>query len=184
MKILTIVGSLRPDSTTGLALGVASRAAEAAGAEVQTVELCTLSLPFCDGRADELSYGGDVTRFIEAVREADGLLIGSPNYHGSLSGVLKNALDLLGPEAVRDKLVGLVATARGEAGAMNTLNHLRHICRWMNGWVIPAEVSIPRAQESFDADGAVTVDGLEAQLATLGEELVRYAKLMGGGQRR
>ena len=112
MKILTIVGSLRPDSTTGLALGVASRAAEAAGAEVQTVELCTLSLPFCDGRADELSYGGDVTGFIEAVREADGLLIGSPNYHGSLSGVLKNALDLLGPEAVRDKLVGVVATAR------------------------------------------------------------------------
>ena len=112
------------------------------------------------------------------------MLIGSPNYHGSLSGVLKNALDLLGPEAVRDKLVGLVATARGEAGAMNTLNHLRHICRWMNGWVIPAEVSIPRAQESFDADGAVTVDGLEAQLTTLGEELVRYAKLMGGGQRR
>ena len=53
----------------------------------------------------------------------------------------------------------------------------------MNGWVIPAEVSIPRAQESFDADGAVTVDGLEAQLVTLGEELVRYAKLMGGGQR-
>ena len=143
-----------------------------------------MSLPFCDGRTDELSYGGDVTSFIEAVREADGLLIGSPNYHGSLSGVLKNALDLLGPEAVRDKLVGLVATARGEAGAMNTLNHLRHICRWMNGWVIPAEVSIPRAQESFDADGAVIVDGLEAQLATLGEELVRYAKLMGGGQRR
>ncbi len=108
------------------------------------------------------------------------MLIGSPNYHGSLSGVLKNALDLLGPEAVRDKLVGLVATARGDAGAMNTLNHLRHICRWMNGWVIPAEVSIPRAQESFGADGEVVAEGLEAQLVMLGEELVRYAKLMGG----
>ena len=64
MKILTIVGSLRSDSTTGLALGIASRAAEAAGAEVRTVELCTLNLPFCDGRADEMSYGGDVVSFI------------------------------------------------------------------------------------------------------------------------
>jgi NAD(P)H-dependent FMN reductase len=180
MKILTIVGSLRPDSTTGLALRVASRAAEAAGAEVVTIELGSLTLPFCDGRSDEMGYGGDVASFIGAVREADGLLIGSPNYHGSVAGALKNALDLLGPEAVRDKLVGLVATARGDAGAMNTLNHLRHICRWMNGWVIPAEVSIPRAQESFGPDGDVVADGLEEQLVNLGEELVRYAKLMGG----
>ena len=50
----------------------------------------------------------------------------------------------------------------------------------MNGWVIPAEVSIPRAQESFGADGEVVAEGLEAQLVMLGEELVRYAKLMGG----
>ena len=157
---------------------VVTQAAKAAGAQVETVHLGSLDLPFCDGRADEQTYGGGTAEFIRKVRAADGLLIGSPNYHGSVAGVLKNALDLLGPDAIRDKLVGLVATARGDAGAMNTLNHLRQICRWMNGWVIPAEVSIPRAYESFGQDGCVLEGALDLELQTLGTELVRYAGLM------
>ena len=178
MKILTLCGSIRSDSTTLAALRCAAGAAADAGAEVQTVHLGELELPFCDGRKDERTYGGDALKFIDAVEWADGLLIGSPNYHGSLTGVLKNALDLLGPDAIRDKLVGLLATARGEAGAMNTLNHTRHICRWMNGWVIPAEVSIPRSQEAFGADGSLKDLDLEKQLKSLGTELVRYANLI------
>ena len=180
MNILTICGSIRTDSTTAIALAVASESASGAGANVRTLQLGTLDLPFCDGRNDERSYGGDTTQFIDAVEWADGLLIGSPNYHGSLTGVLKNALDLLGPDAIRDKLVGLIATARGEAGAMNTLNHTRHICRWMNGWVIPAEVSMPRAQDAFAADGTVRDVELAVQLRALGTELVRYAQLIRG----
>jgi len=177
MKILTICGSLRPDSSTARALALAADAASAAGADVQTIHLGKLDLPFCDGRSDEQSYGGDVPAFIEAVRGADGLLIGSPNYHGSYAGVLKNALDLLGPDAIRDKLVGLLATARGDAGAMNTLNHMRHVCRWMNGWVIPAEVSIPRAHDALGGSDDLD-DALQAQLKMLGEELVRYVGLI------
>jgi len=179
MNVLTICGSLRADSTTAQALLVACAGARAAGAQTEVVYLDRLDLPFCDGRSDELTYGGGATEFIEKVRAADGLLIGSPNYHGSFAGVLKNALDLLGPDAIRDKLVGLVATARGDAGAMNTLNHLRHVCRWMNGWVIPAEVSIPRAHESFGPDGTVIDQKMEQELQKLGSELVRYAGLMG-----
>ena len=175
MKVFSISGSLRQDSSTAKALDIALLAAERAGATVQVVNLLELDLPFCDGRKDELTYGGDVVRFGEMVAQADGLIIGSPNYHGSITGVLKNALDLLGPDAIRDKLVGLVATARGEAGAMNTLNHMRHVCRWMNGWVIPAEVSIPRAHELLDEE----VDPhLRLQLESLGKELVRYSTLL------
>ena len=179
MKVVTICGSLRPDSTTARALMVASEAARVAGADIEVVHLGALNLPFCDGRADELSYGGGAEAFIRQVRSADGLLIGSPNYHGSIAGVLKNALDLLGPDAIRDKLVGLLATARGDAGAMNTLNHLRHVCRWMNGWVIPAEVSIPRAHEIIGSADDELPPGLDAELRKLGRELVRYASLMG-----
>ncbi len=177
MKVLTICGSLRDASSTARALEIAAESARSAGAEVETVHLGQLSLPFCDGRSDEYSYGGDVSRFIDMVRAADGLLIGSPNYHGSVAGVLKNALDLLGPDAIRDKLVGLVATARGDAGAMNTLNHLRHICRRMNGWVLPAEVSIPRAQTVM---GDQIDEPIRSQLISLGQELVRYNGLLRG----
>jgi len=178
MNIITISGSLRPSSTTGRALAVSAAAAVSAGAQVSAIDLGSLQLPFCDGRENEATYGGQTQSFREMVTAADGLLIGSPNYHGSYTGVLKNALDLLGPEAMRDKLVGLVVTARGDAGAMNTLNHLRHVCRWMNAWVIPAEVSIPRAQDVFDSAGQVQDSELNMQLQTLGSELVRYAGLL------
>ena len=175
MKIITICGSLREDSSTARALLIASEAARLAGANVESVDLQSYELPFCDGRPDRSPYGESTNRFIETVQSADGLILGSPNYHGSLTGVLKNALDLLGPDAIRDKLVGLVATARGDAGAMNTLNHLRHICRWMNGWVIPAEVSIPRAHEML---GDPMDPNIREQLENLARELVRYNTLL------
>ena len=171
MNVLSICGSLREGSSTGMALDIAVEAARDLGAQVEVLHLRDLELPYCDGRDDESSYGGGVPELIEMVRRADGLIIGSPNYHGSFTGVLKNALDLLGPDAIRDKIVGLVATARGDAGAMNTLNHLRHVCRWMNGWVLPVEVSIPRAHESLV--GSVD-DKVRQKLVGLGRELVRY----------
>ena len=176
MKIVAIVGSLRESSTSRHALRLAATGAERAGATVEWLELRELDLPLCDGRRD--SYGPEVERLRAAVQGADALLVGSPEYHGSMTGVLKNALDLLGPDELRDKMVGLLATARGDAGAMNALNHLRHVSRWMNAWVLPTQVSVPRAQERLEP-GAVD-PGVRADLEKLGRELVRYAELLRG----
>jgi FMN reductase len=177
MKVVSICGSLRPSSSTQRALHIALQAAEAAGAEVHAVQLRELELPWCDGRADEDSYGGDTTELRAHVAAADALLLGSPEYHGSLSGALKNTLDLLGPEQLRGKMIGLLATARGPAGAMNTLNHLRHIARWVDAWVLPRQVSIPEAGAAFDAEGKATRPGLDDELTALGTELLRYARM-------
>lgn len=181
MRVISLCGSLRPESTTERALGVALDAARAAGAEVATLNLRELNLPLCDGREDISTYSGDAPRFIQQIAAADALLVGSPEYHGSLTGALKNALDLLRQEELKGKMVGLLATARGEAGAMNTLNHLRHIFRWMDAWVLPTQVSIPKAQLAFDEQGAIVRPGLEADLRSLGAEVVRYASLLAGG---
>lgn len=182
MKIVAIVGSLRTSSSSRHALRKAAEGARSAGATVEWLELRELDLPLCDGRPDHDSYGANVQRMRALVQSADALLIGSPEYHGSMTGVLKNALDLLGEDPVRGKLVGLAAVARGDAGAMNTLNHLRHVCRWMGAWVLPTQVSVPRAKEAFDTDGLPLRDGLEDELAALGTETVRYARLLAGGQ--
>lgn len=180
VEVIGISGSLRPGSNTARAVEAALAGARDAGADVRMVPLSELDLPWCDGRADESSYGGDTARLRATVAAADALVIGSPEYHGSLTGVLKNALDLLGPEQMTGKLVGLVATARGDAGAMNTLNHLQHICRWMRAWVLPEQVSIPRAQEAFGPDGTIVKPGLQDELERLGAELVRYTGLLAG----
>lgn len=175
MRVLALSGSLRPASTTRHALAVALSAAERAGAEVDWVDIATL--PWCDGRAQD-AYGPEVAAFRAQVAGADALLLGSPEYHGSFTGVLKNAIDLCGPDDLRGKLIGLVATARGDAGAMNTLNHLRQVSRWVGAWVLPAQVSVPRAGDAFDASGAATREGLAPELERLGQELVRYGRLL------
>jgi NAD(P)H-dependent FMN reductase len=176
MRVLALSGSLRASSTTRAALGRALSAAAAAGAETGWAD--PAGLPWCDGRPVE-AYGPEVAAFRAQLRAADAILVGSPEYHGSFTGVLKNALDLAGPDDLRGKLIGLVATARGDAGAMSTLNHLRQVARWVNAWVLPAQVSVPNAQEAFDADGNVVREFLAAELDALGKELVRYGRLLG-----
>ena len=180
MKVLAICGSMRAGSSTGRAVQIVLEAAQAAGAEVDFLSLSALDLPFCDGRKDEETYGGDAAAFRSRVLAADAILVGSPEYHGSMTGSLKNALDLLGPQYMRGKMVGLLATARGDAGAMNTLNHLRHVCRWMEAWVLPNQVSVPTSQDAFGPGGEVLRPGLEEELLQLGAELVRYAGLLAG----
>lgn len=178
MHVVAIVGSLREISTSRYALRRAAHGAALAGAEVGWLDLRDFTLPLCDGRTDAATYGPDYQRVRALVQRADALLIGSPEYHGSMTGALKNALDLLGEDPIRGKLVGLCAVARGEAGAMNTLNHLRHVLRWMGAWVLPTQVSIPRAREAFDDAGVPTREGLAAELERLGAETVRYAGLL------
>jgi FMN reductase len=180
MKLVVLVGSMRERSASRFALAVAARGATEAGAEVRWLEIKDLDLPFCDGREDPATYGPAVTTFRAAVAEADALLVGSPEYHGSLSGSLKNAIDLLGTDTLKGRMVGLLAAARGDAGAMNTLNHLRHIFRWVHAWVLPTQVSIPRAAEAFDDGGRAVRPGVEEELLNLGREVVRYARLLAG----
>jgi FMN reductase len=178
MRVIALSGSLRSPSNTRSALAVVLEAAEAAGAEVDWLDLD--GLPFCDGRPPE-AYGPRVDAHRAAVQAADALLIGSPEYHGGMSGLLKNALDLLDADDARGKVVALVATARGDAGAMNTLNHLRQVARWVDAWVLPGQVSVPRAAEAFAPDGTVLRPGLSDELSRLGTELVRYTRLLAQG---
>jgi FMN reductase len=178
MRVIALNGSLRPSSTTRHALAHALEAARIAGADVGWADIA--ELPACDGR-DSGAYGPRVDALRAAVVAANAVIIGSPEYHGSFSGVLKNALDLLGPDELRGKLIALVATARGDAGAMNTLNHLRQVSRWVGAWVLPAQVSVPLAADAFDAAGVPVRAGLADELEKLGQEVVRYGRLLAAG---
>lgn len=180
MKLLVVVGSLREHSTTRHALRRAAQGAEAAGAEVDWAEVRDLRLPLCEGRGNPDSYGPEVQDWRRRVQAADALLVGSPEYHGSMTGALKNAIDHLDVDLLSGKMAGLVAVARGEAGAMNTLNHLRHVFRWVGAWVLPTQVSVPRAREAFGPDGDILRPGLEGELDALGREVIRYARLLAG----
>src|SRR5262245_50006754 len=94
-RVIGLVGSLRARSATAMAVQYALLGAEEEGARAQLLDLAVYNLPFL-GREKEEAYAKTVERFRAELRAADGIILGSPEIHGSISGVLKNALDLAG----------------------------------------------------------------------------------------
>jgi FMN reductase len=129
LRVVAVSGSLRPKNLTRRALEIVLRGAAEEGARTELLDLANMEVPFCDERKDERTYPADVARLQQAVGTAHGIILGSPEYHGSLSGALKNAIDHLTFGEIEGKLVGLVAVAGGSQSATGTLAHMRTICR-------------------------------------------------------
>ncbi|WP_322047943.1 NADPH-dependent FMN reductase [Paraburkholderia sp. J67] len=117
---------------------------------------------------------------VKAVRAADGLVIASPGYHGSVSGLVKNALDYI-EETAKDQRVyldglpvGLIATAYGGQASVNTLHTLRTITHALRGWPTPLGVAINSSTRPFQ-NGKCVDEVTERQLAMLGQQIVQFA---------
>jgi len=178
VKIVGIGGSLRPQSYSQQALALAAERVQALGAEVEILDLRTMNLPFCDG-GDEYPGYPDVTRLQETVKAADGLILATPEYHGSVSGVLKNALDLMGFEELSGKVAGLISVLGGQSNS-NALNDLRVIMRWVHGWVIPEQVAIGQAWKAFDGEGNLVDEKLAERLDGFAKSLVENTQKLRG----
>ncbi|HEY9805182.1 MAG TPA: NADPH-dependent FMN reductase, partial [Candidatus Obscuribacterales bacterium] len=122
------------------------------------------------GQDEYLDYP-DVARLRQAVKQADGLILSSPEYHGSISGVLKNALDLLSFEQLSDKVTGLISVLGGQSNS-NALNDLRVIMRWVHAWVIPEQVAIGQAWSAFDQNGQLRDEKLSERFDQFAQSLV------------
>lgn len=177
IRIVGICGSLRPGSYTRMATHLALEGAREVGADTRLIDLRDYDLVFCDGNQNEEDYPQDVFRLRREVGRADGILLATPEYHGGVSGVLKNALDLMGFDQFEGKMIGLVGVAGGRMGAANALNHLRTIGRTLHAWVVPEQVSIAEAWNVFDDDGKIRHPGLENQIKEVGRQVARFAFL-------
>ena len=172
MKILAVPGSLTEDSTTRKAVEIVAEAARQAGADVEIFDLRKYPLPIYDARSDESTYPENVHRFKQKMLEAEGFILASPEYHGSVSGVLKNALDFIGARELEGKFVALLGTSGGALGATNTLNTLNIICRNLHAWTLPSMPSVPQAYQAFHPNGSLKDEKLERRLHQLGVDLV------------
>jgi NAD(P)H-dependent FMN reductase len=170
VKIVGIAGSLRPESYSVQALKLAISRVEALGAEVEIIDLRQMNLPFCNGGDDYPDYP-DVEKLRNAVKEADGLILVTPEYHGSVSGVLKNALDLMSFEHLSDKVVGGISILGGQSNN-NALNDLRTILRWVHAFVIPDQIAIGQAWKAFDREGKLLDEKLSQRLDRFAQNLV------------
>ena len=178
LNVVAVCGSLRPGSTTRAALRYALKGAKDFGADTQLLDLRDYELIFCDGKRPDADLPADVLRLRDELTAADAILLGTPEYHSGVSGVLKNALDLVGFDQFQGKVVGLVGTSGGTLGATNALNNLRTICRSLRAWVIPQQASIPQAYTVFDENGEIIISGFEDRLLEIGKETARFAAML------
>ena len=181
--IVGLGGTLRSGSTTEKALVCALRTAEAAGAETKLLGGEFLSrLPIFDPRPDAAPTPEQL-ELVEAVRGADGVLVASPGYHGSLSGVVKNALDTLELTAedaspyFDRRPVGIIVTAYGAQAGGTTLMAVRAIIHAMRGWPTPFGAALNATVPLFDDAGDCRDAKDGWQLSTVAEQVMDFARM-------
>lgn len=176
VRIVGICGSLRIGSLSRAALRIALEGAEEVGAVTRLIDLREFRLDFCSGNKDE-EYHQDVYRLRKEVSDAHGIILSTPEYHGSFSGVLKNALDLMGFQEFEGKMLGLIGVSGGSLGAIDAINSLRSIGRALHAWVIPEQVTIPAAHKKFNESGELTDGSLKERVLEIGRQVARFSYL-------
>ena len=180
--IVGIGGTIRAGSTTETALICSLRRAEELGAETRLFGGEFLArLPTFDPRPSDSTP--EQVELVEAVRAADGIIVGSPGYHGSISGVVKNALDTLEITAkdaapyFHGRAVGLVVTAYGWQATGSTLMAMRAIIHAMRGWPTPFGAALNSTAGLFDEAGACRDPKDAWALGTVAEQVMEFAKM-------
>jgi chromate reductase len=177
VSILGFAGSLREGSYNKAILRAAQEMVPA-GAQMEIFDLAGLPLFNQD---TEMQPAERVTTFKAAIRAADALLIATPEYNYSMSGVLKNALDCAsrpyGDNALDGKPVGIMGASIGMLGTARAQYHLRQSCVFLNMYPLNSpEVMVPFAHDKIDNQGRLTDQKTREFIAKLVEELVAWTQ--------
>jgi len=166
-RVVFLCGGYSPESRTHLTLQTVAEPLEEAGVATRFVCLDELPLPLLD---PSQPFAPEVERLKEWVAAADAVVAGSPEYHGAMSGSLKNLLDYLSKEELAGKPVGLVAVSGGVKGGTNTLNMLRLVFRAFHAHVLPQQVAV--SGSDFNAIGELADPQARAYAHRLGEAVM------------
>jgi len=176
--IVGLGGSGNPAGSTERILRRALEAADRAGARTVCFDGQALNLPMYEYGAARLEKA---MALIEALRGADGVIIASPSYHGTVPGLLKNAIDYIEDMAKDERpyldgrSVGLISVAAGWQATGSTLATLRAIAHALRGWPTPLAITVNSAQPVFDSHGELIDPALGAQFDVLAHQLIGFA---------
>lgn len=181
-RILAFAGSLREHSYTKRVVKTAMNGALEAGAEVDFIDLRDYPMPIYDADLQEAEgFDENARRFQRLLNEYKGFLICSPEYNGSLTAALKNALDWASRasdefktgEVFRGKAAAIMTASPGGFGGIRCLNHLRTILSVLGLNVLPSEIAVGKVHEMFDGDRQEMKDErMKKLLEDLGASLV------------
>ncbi|MGW1617095.1 NADPH-dependent FMN reductase [Streptomyces sp. NPDC002285] len=188
VKVVGIGGSPRPRSTAEQALRAVLDQAARMGADVSLISGAELVLPLYDPGAEIHSLRA--LHLLSEVASADGVVLASPAYHGSISGLVKNALDYL--EQLRygerpylsERAVACLAVGQGWQGAVSTLSALRAVTHALRGWPIPLGVALNGAVVGFTAEGQCDDPYIQSQLTDMASQVMEFARSRKASQAR
>lgn len=182
-KILAFAGSTREGSYNKILLKVAAEGAKQAGADVTVIDLKDFPMPIYDGDL-EVSEGlpEPAKKVKQMMIASDGFLIATPEYNGSISGVLKNTIDWVSRAegggddltAFVDKAAIVMGTATGRYGAVRSVTHLAYILWKVGTLVLPNYLALPFADQAFDDQGQLKDPKVNAKVQSLGQSLVKF----------
>ncbi len=180
-KILAFAGSLREHSFNKRVLKTAVEGARKAGAEVTHIDLRSFPMPIYNADIQEKEgFPENAAKLQKLLLEHDGLFIASPEYNGSLSGALKNAIDWTSRangdiktiECYKGKIAAIITASPGAFGGIRCLNHLRGVLSIMLVNVLPSEIAVARVSEMFEGDSdEIKDEKMKGILENLGKSL-------------
>ena len=181
--IVGLGGTTRPGSSTEQALRCALDAARAHGAETALIAGPELVLPMFAPESPVRTP--EAQRMVELLRRCDGIILASPGYHGSISGLLKNALDYT--EDMRGdtrsyfdgRAIGCIVSAAGWQAVGSTLAAMRSIVHALRGWPTPLGAAVNSAEVVFGPDGECSDPVVASRLRIIGQQVVEFALARG-----
>ncbi|MHC5020457.1 MAG: NADPH-dependent FMN reductase [Planctomycetota bacterium] len=172
IRIVTILGTSRPGSYTSHALALVNEELRAKpGVALTAFDPAGIALPF-PGEGDPPA---EVLALRTAISDADGVVLATPEYHGSVAAKLKLIIENLGfPSALAGKPVALLGVAAGQIGAIKSLEQLRSICSHVGAIVLPGPVSVAGVQQAFDETGNCTDARVAKRVRGMATQLLDY----------
>ena len=171
VKILGVASSMRESSYSTRVLKLALEKAEKRGAETRLLSLRELQLPMYHPENNE---SPELDKITEHVKWADAFVLASPDYHGSMSGVMKNFLDFFWSEFA-GKTFGYICASH-EKG-LTVMDQMRTAVRQCYGWSMPYGVSV-NSDQDFDSSGNITSESVLSRIETISRDLVVYGGLI------
>ncbi len=176
MRLVGISGSLRRGSYNTALLGAAAAELPEGAELVRLSELALRLLPFYDETLDARDGVPAALALRRTIESADAVLIATPEYNGSISGVLKNLLDWASRpypgNCLLGKPVGVIGASTGYFGGVWAQGDLRRVLKVIGAQVLDAELSVPAAHAAFAEDGGLRDPAHTAALRTVVCELL------------
>lgn len=187
VRIALLSGSLRKESYNTRLVRFVGSGIAGDGVEIDEISLAALDLPMMNEDLEkEEGHSAGVLELKRRLIAADGVIYASPEYNGSVTGALKNAIDWASRPregeaqlaCFRGKVAGLLGASPGKLGGLRGIRDLRMILSGIGSVVVPGDFALSAAHEAFDGDGNIKDENTAKMAVGVGQAVVKTARAL------